>query len=141
MLGRQLLELELTRIRAPRAGVVLEVRREVGEVVSLMPEGGGWIVSLTDPSEARVVVDVHEPDLPLVRLDQPAAVELDESPERAFRARTVAIGPRVNRQKGTVPIELAILDPDDRVRPDASARVRFLAPPSASDATPAAALP
>lgn len=127
-LARQLLELEFTEVRAPRSGIVLEVRREVGEVVSLVPEGAAWLLSLTDPSDLRVVADVHEPDLDRVHLGQPATVELDASPGRLFRARTVAIGPRANRQKGTVPIEIAILDPDERVRPDAAARVRLLPP-------------
>jgi RND family efflux transporter MFP subunit len=125
-LDRQLLELEFTEVRAPCDGVVLEVRREVGEVVSLVPEGAAWLLSLTDPSEVRVVADVHESDLGLVRIDQPATVELDASPGRIFRARTVAVSPRANRQKGTVAIELTLLDPDERVRPDASARIRLL---------------
>jgi multidrug efflux system membrane fusion protein len=132
-LARQLLELEFTEVRAPRSGVVLEVRREVGEVVSLVPEGAAALLSLTDPSDVRVAVDVHETDLGRVHLDQPAIVELDSSPGRELAARTVDIAPRANRQKGTVAVELEVLAPDERLRPDAAARVRFLGPPGSGD--------
>lgn len=126
-LERHLLELELTELRAPRAGVVLEVRREVGEVVfPAAPEGNPWLLALADLGDLRVAVDVHEADLPQLALDQPATVAVDALPGRSYAARVVTIGARANRQKGTVAVEVAILAPDRHLRPDASARVRFL---------------
>jgi RND family efflux transporter MFP subunit len=124
-LTRQLLDIESTEIRAPQDGVVLEVRREAGEVVTPALDGSGWLLSMTDLSEVRVVVDVHEADLRLVHGGQPATVELEAEPGRSYAARVATIVPRANRQKGTVAVEVAVLAPDERLRPDASARVRF----------------
>lgn len=129
-LARQRLELEFTEVRAPQNGVVLEVRRRAGEVVLLGPQEVPWLLAMSDLDDLRVVVDIHEADLPRLELHQSASVTPDASPERSYAARVVAIGPRANRQKGTVPVELAILEPDGLLRPDASARVRFASPGS-----------
>jgi multidrug efflux pump subunit AcrA (membrane-fusion protein) len=42
--------------------------------------------------------------------------------------------PQVNRQKGTLKVEVRITEPDDALKPDMSVRLNFLETPKAADA-------
>jgi multidrug efflux pump subunit AcrA (membrane-fusion protein) len=53
----------------------------------------------------------------------------DAYPDARYAARVVKLYPQVDRQKGTLKVEVKILEPDARLLPDMSARVSFLAEP------------
>jgi HlyD family secretion protein len=66
-----------------------------------------------------------------VRLGQDAEVVPDAYPQKRFGAKVVKLYPQVNRQKGTLKVEVRIADPDVSLLPDMSVRVTFFAvPPS-----------
>ena len=44
-----------------------------------------------------------------------------------MRARVVKLYPQINRQKGTLKVEVRILEPDEWLRPDMSVRITFFA--------------
>jgi RND family efflux transporter MFP subunit len=126
-----------TVLRAPRDGVVLAKLKEVGEIA--VPggfAGSGDLVRMANLDEMRAEVDVNESDLRLVHLGQAAEVIPDAYPDHAYRAEVVKLYPQVNRQKGTLKIEVRIRDADARLLPDMSVRVNFLAAaaPAAPDA-------
>jgi len=129
-------DLDDTVLRAPVDAVVLRKLKEVGEIA--VPggfAGSGELIRLANMSELRVEIDVNEADLSKVRLDQPAEVTLDAFPDRRYAATVVKLYPQINRQKGTLKVEVRIQKPDAFLRPDMSARVAFLeARPSASAA-------
>src|SRR5690606_4459656 len=85
-------------------------------------------------TDMRAEVDVNEADLNRVSLGQGAEVAPDAYPDRTYAARVVKMYPQVDRQKGTLKVEVQVLEPDDKLLPDMSARVTFLAPPTASPA-------
>jgi len=58
----------------------------------------------------------------------------DAYPDRRYAARVVKLYPQINRQKGTLKVEVGIAEPDEWLRPDMSVRIAFLA-----EAEPAAA--
>lgn len=121
--------LEYTILRAPTSGVVLAKLKEVGEVA--VPggfAGSGDLVRLANLSDMRAEVDVNEADLNRVRLGGRAFVTPDAYPDAKFEAHVVKLYPQVNRQKGTLRVEVQIDAPDERLLPDMSARVTFLAP-------------
>jgi len=127
-------ELDYTVLRAPRDGVILAKLKEVGEIA--VPggfAGSGDLIRMANLQDMRAEVDVNEADLPRVRIGQPAEVIADAYPDRAYTAEVVKLYPQVNRQKGTLKIEVRIASPDARLLPDMSARVNFLAeaPPPA----------
>ena len=51
----------------------------------------------------------------------------DAYPDARYAARVVKMYPQVDKQKGTLKVEVRVLEPDARLLPDMSARVTFLA--------------
>ncbi len=140
--------LEYTTLRAPTDGVILAKLKEVGEIA--VPggfAGSGDLIRLANLNDIRAEVDVNEADLSRVHIGQPAEVIPDAYPDARYAAEVVKLYPQVDRQKGTLKIEVHIPKPDARLLPDMSARITFLSepPPSGQEAAavvlaPAAAL-
>lgn len=125
--------LEYTTLRAPTDGVVLAKLKEVGEIA--VPggfAGSGDLVRIANLSDMRAEVDVNEADLERVHMGGAARITPDAYPDRHYAARVVKLYPQVDRQKGTLKVEVKILEPDDKLLPDMSTRVTFLAEPAAA---------
>lgn len=119
--------LDYTVLRAPTGGVILAKLKEVGEMA--VPggfAGSGELIRLANLDELRAEVDVSEADLARVRLGGRAEVVPDAYPDRRYDARVVKLYPQVNRQKGTLKIEVSISNPDEALLPDMSVRIHFL---------------
>jgi RND family efflux transporter MFP subunit len=121
--------LEYTTLRAPTGGVVLAKLKEVGEIA--VPggfAGSGDLIRIANLEDLRGQVDVTESELAKIRLGQRAEVVPDAYPDKRYRARVVKLYPQVDRQKGTLRIEVQIEEPDEALWPDMSARITFLEP-------------
>lgn len=121
-------ELDYTILRAPRDGVILGKLKEVGEIA--VPggfAGSGDLIRMANLDDMRAEVDVNESDLARVRLGQDAEVVPDAYPDARYAAKVVKLYPQVNRQKGTLKVEVQVRDADARLLPDMSVRVNFLA--------------
>ncbi|MGH7925996.1 MAG: efflux RND transporter periplasmic adaptor subunit [Candidatus Binatus sp.] len=120
-----------TVITSPINGVVLQKYRELGDTINYGGEiqaGGGAtdIAQLADLSDLRCEVDINESDIAKVKMGTPATVILDAYPDNPFPAQVVKIYPEADRQKGTVKVEVKILQPDLRIiKPEMSAKVTF----------------
>jgi len=126
--------LEYTVLRAPTDGVILAKLKEVGEIA--VPggfAGSGDLIRIANLNDMRAEVDVNEADLNRVRMGQAAQVTPDAYPDRRYAAQVVKMYPQVDRQKGTLKIEVHIVEPDDKLLPDMSARITFLDPEPATD--------
>jgi RND family efflux transporter MFP subunit len=127
--------LEYTTLRAPRRGVILAKQKEVGEIA--VPggfAGSGDLIRMANLDDLRGQVDVTESELAKVRLQQRAELVPDAYPDRRYRAHVVKLYPQVDRQKGTLRVEVQIEEPDDFLWPDMSARITFLEPlPATND--------
>jgi RND family efflux transporter MFP subunit len=134
------LDLDDTVLRAPTGGIVLEKLKEVSEIA--VPggfAGSGELIRIANTDELRAELDINESDLSKVELDQPAEIAPDAYPDRRYAARVVKLYPQINRQKGTLKVEVRILEPDAWLRPDMSVRVTFFAgEPAAGSAASAA---
>ena len=122
------LDLEDTVLRAPTSGIVLEKLKEVSEIA--VPggfAGSGELIRIANTDEMRAELDINESDLSKVKQDQPAEIAPDAYPDRRYAARVVKLYPQINRQKGTLKVEVRILEPDEWLRPDMSVRVTFFA--------------
>jgi RND family efflux transporter MFP subunit len=125
--------LDYTVLRAPLDGVILAKLKEVGEIA--VPggfAGSGDLIRMANLDDMRAEVDVNEADLGRVRLGQSASVVPDAYPDRRYQARVVKLYPQVNRQKGTLKVEVQVLEPDDALLPDMSVRIHFLGEPVAA---------
>ncbi len=143
-LAQARVNLEYTLLRAPADGVVLAKLKEVGEIA--VPggfAGSGDLVRLANLTDIRAEVDVNEADLNRVRMGQPALVTPDAYPDAHYDAEVVKLYPQVDRQKGTLKVEVHVLKPDTRLLPDMSARITFLAerPPPGHAEQPAVLVP
>jgi RND family efflux transporter MFP subunit len=119
--------LEYTTLRAPRSGVILAKLKEVGEIA--VPggfSGSGDLIRMANLEDLRGQVDITESELSKVRMEQRAEVVPDAYPDRTYAARVVKLYPQVDRQKGTLRVEVQIEKPDDFLWPDMSARITFL---------------
>lgn len=137
------INLEYTTLRAPGDGVVLAKLKEVGEIA--VPggfAGSGDLIRLANLTDIRAEIDVNESDLSRVRMGQPAHVIPDAYNDLRYPAEVVKMYPQVDRQKGTLKVEVRVQKPDERLLPDMSVRVSFLQPLTAEQAQqPALMLP
>jgi RND family efflux transporter MFP subunit len=120
--------LDYTTLRAPRDGVVLAKLKEVGEMA--VPggfAGSGDLIRMADLSDLRAEVDVNELDIGKIGLGQRASVTPDAFPDARYAAEVVKLYPQINRQKGTLKVEVRLLERDETLRPDSSVRISFLA--------------
>jgi RND family efflux transporter MFP subunit len=134
--------LDDTRLLSPVHGVVLAKLKSVGEIA--VPggfAGSGDLLRLADLAEIRAEVDVSEADMANVRLGQDAEVVPDAYPQSRYRAKVVKLHPQVNRQKGTLKVEVRVEKPDRLLVPDMSVRVTFLAEALTSSGAPVVLVP
>jgi RND family efflux transporter MFP subunit len=135
-------ELDYTVLRAPRDGVILAKLKEVGEIA--VPggfSGSGDLIRMANLDDMRAEVDVNESDLTRVQLGQAAEVIPDAYPDARYAATVVKLYPQVNRQKGTLKVEVRVTHPDERLLPDMSVRVNFLAEATARGGAPIVLVP
>ncbi len=129
-----------TRLTAPADGVVLAKLKEVGEIA--VPggfSGSGDLIRLANLQDLRCEVDINESDFHWISLGQEADVVPDAYPDRSYPAQVAKIYPQVNRQKGTIKVELKLMERDASLRPDMSVRINFAA--QASQASEDNAIP
>ena len=140
-------EVSQTVITSPINGVVLQKYRELGDTINFGGEiqaGGGAtdIVQLADLSDLRCEVDINESDIAKVKMGTPATVILDAYPDDPFPATVVKIYPEADRQKGTVKVEVKVLEPDLKViKPEMSAKVTFQSITTQTAAAPMVLVP
>jgi RND family efflux transporter MFP subunit len=134
-----------TVIRAPFTGTVVKKMAEVGESVAPIPPGvnistsSGAIVALADLDTLEVEADVSESNVAKLSGDQPAEVSVEAFPDRQYRAVLRQVIPTADRTKATVQVKVTILDKDERLKPEMSAKVTFVEPAkAATTAEPAA---
>ncbi|MCC6554878.1 MAG: efflux RND transporter periplasmic adaptor subunit [Polyangiaceae bacterium] len=111
------------KIVAPISGTIVSKPPEVGEVVFIERP----IAEIADFGSLMVETDVPETRLSMIEPGKPCEIVLDAYPSKRFRCSTHEIGRRVNRAKATVPVKVKFAEPADKVLPEMSARVSFLA--------------
>jgi len=125
--------LDATVIRAPVSGTILERTAEKGELVTAQfasgAEGGpqGQVVALADLNDIQVELDIAQDDFAKLGPKQKGMVTVDAYPDRKYDGEIHEISPEANRQKATVQVKVQILNPDEYLRPEMNATVKFLA--------------
>ena len=125
-------QLEATLIRAPISGTILERTAEKGELITAQfasaAEGGpvGSVVALADLNDLQVELDISQDDFARLGPKQKGIVSVDAFPDRKYDGVIAEISPEANRQKATVQVKVQILNPDEFLRPEMNASVRFL---------------
>ncbi|MCX5886566.1 MAG: efflux RND transporter periplasmic adaptor subunit [Proteobacteria bacterium] len=129
-------QLQLTKIlfeesiiRAPITGIVINKIADVGEMLFPMKtmegKSGSAIVTLADLRVMNVEVDINEDNIEKIKLGKPALITPDSFPDKTYQGEVAEISPMADRQKNVVPIKVRIINPDEYLKPDMSAKVTF----------------
>ncbi len=86
--------LDKTRIRAPRAGTVLQLRAKTGEMVA--PSPGRPLVMIGDMSVMRVMAEVDEVDVSKIKLGQKVTIKSASYPGREFSGTVAELAPSLS---------------------------------------------
>jgi HlyD family secretion protein len=125
--------LDATIIRAPVTGTILERKVEKGELLTAQfastAEGGpqGSVVALADLDDLQVELDIAQNDFSRLKPHQKSVVTVDAFPNLKWEGEISEMSPEANRQKATVQVKVQIKNPDEHLRPDMNATVKFLA--------------
>jgi len=114
-------------------GTILERKVEKGELLTAQfastAEGGpqGSVVALADLNDLQVELDIAQNDFSRLKPHQKGIVTVDAFPNLKWEGEIAEMSPEANRQKATVQVKVQIKNPDEHLRPDMNATVKFLA--------------
>ena len=101
-------------IRAPAAGVVLERVIEPGDIA----QPGRRMMTLALDGAARLIVQVDEKNLPLIKAGAVATAAADAFPNERFEAVVNYISPGIDAARGTVELRLDVPKPPALLKSD-----------------------
>ncbi len=111
--------LRLTVIEAPIDGVVISRDVEPGAIV----QPGTTLMMLAPQGEKRLLVQVDERNIGLIKTGQPALASADAYPGERFKATLTVISPSVDSQRGSVEVKLLVTDPPQYLKEDMTVSV------------------
>ena len=106
---------------SPFSGVVLE--RAVSKGMNVMP--GAALYKLGDLSVVWVLADVYEYELPFIRLDQQATIQLSYMPGETFTGKAVYIYPYLDSNTRTAKVRFEFPNPHGKLKPEMYANVEI----------------
>jgi RND family efflux transporter MFP subunit len=121
---------ENTRIIAPFDGTVLKKNADVGEIVAPLAGAASSkaaVVTIADMSSLEVDADVSEANITRVAPEQQCEITLDAYPKQRYPGYVTKIVPTADRAKATVLVKIKFKEYDQRVLPEMSAKISFLA--------------
>jgi RND family efflux transporter MFP subunit len=119
-----------TRIVAPFDGTVLKKNADVGEIVAPLAGAASSkaaVVTIADMSSLEVDADVSEANITRVNPEQACEITLDAYPQQRYPGYVTKIVPTADRAKATVMVKIKFREYDQRVLPEMSAKISFLA--------------
>ncbi len=101
-------ELDAATLTAPIAGVIITINAAVGE----RSAADSVVMSIANPTDLQLVINVAEADIPYVTLGQAATIEIDALPGKSFTGEVAAIAPINNSTSGSVtyPVTVHLTD-------------------------------
>ncbi len=121
-------QLDATVIRAPIDGTILDRSAEKGELLTgQFASAARPVFSIADLRDIQVELDIAQDDFAKLSAKEKGVVTVDAFPDRKYQGEINEISPEANRQKATVQVKVQILNPDEYLRPEMNATVKFLA--------------
>lgn len=122
--------MDYTMIRVPFDAIVLTKNADIGDVVTPIGAAANAkaaVVTIADMDSLQVEADVSESNLEQIKVGQPCEIQLDAVPDVRYRGAIHMIVPTADRTKATVMVKVKFLEKDNRILPEMSAKVAFLA--------------
>lgn len=114
-------QLAKTEVRAQVSGTILTGDVDVGDVV----QPGQTLFSLAVDGPTQILVPLDEQNLPYLALGQSAQVIADAYPNQPFAAQVNFIAPRIDPERGTVDVKLAVNPVPEFLRQDMTVSVNI----------------
>src|SRR5690606_13426621 len=111
-------------IRAPAAGVVLERVIEPGDIA----QPGRRMMTLALDGAARLIVQVDEKNLPLIKQGAVATAAADAFPNERFEAAVNYVSPGIDASRGTVELRLDVRRPPALLKSDMTVAIDIPGP-------------
>jgi HlyD family secretion protein len=125
--------LSYCEVRSPASGIVLERHVTPG---TWLASGNPRIVSLYDPRDLQVRVDVRQENAGRVRVGQRVDVKTQAEPDVAYRGTVIRVEPLADFKKNTIQAKVKIEDPSPALHPEMICRVEFYRDEGATPARP-----
>ena len=130
------LQLERMTIQAPISGRVLTLDSRPGKRLAGMDpiseQNSSAVVTLYDPKNLQVRVDVRLEDVPQVQIGQPVVIET-AALRKPLEGKVLWVTTRADIQKNTLQVKVAINNPPLMITPEMLGQVTFLAAPQPTD--------
>ncbi|HSA96579.1 MAG TPA: efflux RND transporter periplasmic adaptor subunit [Acidobacteriota bacterium] len=115
------LNLEKTRIRAPFAGIITDLKLSPKERI----EGGRELFTLVDISRIKVKAKVLESEVGKVVAGREVSLRFSAFPGRTFTGRIEAVSPVIDATDKTCGVYVAMDNPSEEIKPGMHAEVEF----------------
>lgn len=115
------LNLEKTRVRAPFAGIVTDIKLSPKERL----DPGRELFTVVDISRIKVKAKVLESEVGKVVAGREVDLRFSAFPGRAFRGRIEAVSPVIDAEDRTCGVYVAMDNPSEEIKPGMHAEVEF----------------
>jgi RND family efflux transporter MFP subunit len=115
------LNLEKSRVRAPFAGIITDLKLSPKERI----EGGRELFTLVDISRIKVKAKVLESEVGKVVAGREVDLRFSAFPDRTFRGRIEAVSPVINAEDKTCAVHISMDNPSEEIKPGMHAEVEF----------------
>jgi len=115
-------QLSLTRVVAPFTGVVTRRLIDPGAHVSSSTP----IVTIADPDPLKVIVNIPERDVNLLRVGMVAKLQVDAFLDRTFEGKIARLNSALDASSRTLMAEVHVPNSDRRLKPGMFARVSLI---------------
>jgi len=119
---------ENTLLRAPYSGVITGKYYNDGELYSPAPNtpaGKAALVSIIQVDPVKLMINLSEKDLPLIKEGMEATISTDVYPGDSFHGKVFRIHPTISAASRTFTVEVKVPNKEDKLAPGMFARVRL----------------
>ena len=117
------LELERTKIRAPFAGIISDIKVSPQENIS----AGRELFTLVDISQIKVQAKVLESEIGKMKVGYEASLRFSAYPGKTFKGHVEAVSPIINPEDRTCAVHIAVENPQEAIKPGMHAEVEIAA--------------
>lgn len=115
-------QLQYAYIYAPTNGIVLETTGNVNERVAA---GHNFVLLNVSDGKMKVSVNLPESVINLVSMNMPVKIKFSVIPGKEFNGNIMEIAPDVAKESATYPVDIAIIDATEEIKPGMAATVTF----------------
>ncbi|AYG69831.1 MULTISPECIES: HlyD family efflux transporter periplasmic adaptor subunit [unclassified Rhizobium] len=120
-------------VKAPISGRVTRLDAHVGGRVLARIDGikeSESLLTITDTKSLVIDADVAETNIGALRPGLRGDAVLDGFPDKPFIIEILQLWPTVSREKGTITLRLALIEPPEGIMPNMAARIRISTVPA-----------